>query len=205
MSLHFPDSWREVVADTSAIINLNATDRAIDILGIFPSVPLVTESVSVELEAGRERGHRDFQRLEELVDSGSCRVVSVGVGRGIFDSLTRGRAQGTVGDGEAATIAYAATHGRAALMDDRKARKICAERFPNITQIYTVELLLHPCVHKMLGKLGQIDSIVKALREARMRVPPEFRSRVVGLIGEDRAARCPSLPPEVRGTVIGPG
>ena len=205
MSLHFPDSWREVVADTSAIISLNATDRAIDILGIFPSLPVVTESVSAELEAGSERGYRDFQRLEALVEAGSCRVVSVGVGRGIFDSLTGGSARGTLGDGEAATIAYAAAHGRSALIDDRKARRICAQRFPNITKIYTVELLLHPCVREALGDLGQVDSIVKALQGARMRVPRELVSRVVGLIGEDRAARCSSLPPPVRRTVIGPG
>lgn len=203
MSLHFPDSWREVVADTSAIISLNATGRAIDILGIFPSVPLVTESVSVELEAGRERGHRDFQRLEALVRADACRVVSAGAGRGVFDSLIGGSAEGTLGDGEAATIAYASAYGSSVLIDDRKARRICAKRCPSVTRIYTVELLLHPCVRETLGDLAQIDSIVKALEEARMRVPSEFVSRVVGLIGEDRAARCSSLPPRVGRKVAG--
>jgi hypothetical protein len=41
------------------------------------------------------------------------------------------------------------------------------------------------------GPLG--DLVFNSLRNARMRVPAEFRDWVVALIGEDRARSCPSF------------
>ena len=202
MSNFLPDSWREVVADASAVINLNATDRAADLLRIFPSLPDVTRPVWAELQAGRDQGHLDFQRLEALVLTGSCRIVEVGEGASVYGALMEGGASDTLDDGEAATIAYAAAYGRCALIDDRKARRICTQRFPAITVIYTVELLLHRAARDALGEDGQADALTRALQEARMRVPYERISQVVDLIGEDRAARCPSLPEPLRRPTI---
>lgn len=193
-----PESWRRIVADTSAIINLNATGRAEEIFRLFPSPPVVTESVRFELQAGRNRGHRDITGLEALVCTGACRVVEIGKGATIQISLAEGRAQDTLGDGEAATVAYAAAYGRAAMMDEKKARRICAERFPGTAVVSTVDLLLHPAVRTALGQAGQADAIVAALQRARMGVPLERLHEVVALIGKDRAALCPSLPSSVR-------
>ena len=198
MSRFLPDSWREVVADTSAVINLNATGRAAEILRIFPSLPAVTESVRAELKTAGDRGRHDLERLEALASGGSLRIVNVGAGAAIYQSLIEGSAQETLDDGEAATIAYAAAYGRSAFLDDRKARRICSERFPGTPIIYTLDLLLDRCVRDALGEQGQTDAMFRALQEARMRVPFERVRQVVGLIGEDRAALCPSLPRSFR-------
>lgn len=194
MSHSLPESWREIVADTSAIINLNATGRAEEILALFASPPAVTESVRFELQAGRVRGHQDIVGLQTLVRRGACRIVEIGKGAAIQRSLVEGRAKDTLGDGEAATVAYAAAYGQAAMVDDKKARRICGERFPTISVVSTVELLLHPAVKSALGGDGQADAIVAALQRARMSVPTERVAEVVAVIGRDRAASCPSLP-----------
>ena len=175
-------------------MNVNATGRAEEIFGLFPSPPVVTESVRFELPAGRIRGHQDIVGLEALVRRGACRVVEIGKGAAIQRSLVEGRTKDTLGDGEAATVAYAAAYGQAAMMDDKKARRICEERFPAIPVVSTVELLLHPAVKRALGEDGQADAIVDALRGARMSVPRARVADVVALIGKDRAASCPSLP-----------
>ena len=198
MSHSLPESWREIVADTSAIINLNATGRAEEIFALFSSPPVVTESVRFELQAGRIRGHQDIVGLETLVRRGACRIVEIGRGAAIQRSLVEGRAGDTLGDGEAATVAYAAAYGQAAMMDDKKARRICEDRFPAIPVVATVELLLHPAVKSALGEDGQADAIVAALQRARMSVPMEWVADVVAMIGKDRAASCPSLPASAR-------
>lgn len=198
VSHSLPESWREIVADTSAIINLNATGRAAEILALFASPPVVTESVRFELQAGRDRGHQDIVGLEALVRHGACRIVEIGKGATIQRSLVEGRTKDTLGDGEAATVAYAAAYGRAAMMDDKKARRICEERFPATRVVSTAELLLHPAVKRGLGEDGQADAIVAALQRARMSVPRERVADVVALIGKDRAASCASLPASAR-------
>lgn len=189
-----PDLWRRVVADTSAIINLNATGCAEEIVRLFPSPPVVTESVQFELQAGRVRGHRDLASLERLVRAGACRVVAIGEGTKTHMSLVSGTAEGTLGDGEAATVAYAATYGYAALIDEKKARRICVERFPATAVVSTADLLLHSAVKTALGERRQTDAVVAALQGARMNVPTERLAEIVALIGRDRAALCPSLP-----------
>lgn len=64
--------------------------------------------------------------------------------------------------------------------------------------VSTVELLLHETVAMALGEKRQIDAVVSALQLARMRVPLDQIGRVVGLIGESRAASCASLPKAAR-------
>lgn len=198
MSHYLPESWREVVVDTSAIINLNATGCAVEIYRIFPTAPAVPEAVRSELRRGGQRAQTDLQHLEALVSAGACTIVEVGAGAEIERSLLEGRAEETLDDGEAATIAYAVVHGRAAILDDRKARRICTQRFPETPVIYTVDLLLHRAVRGLLGESGQANAIVAALQNARMRVPFERVPEVVTLVGRDRAASCPSLPASAR-------
>ena len=154
----------------------------------------MAEAVRSELQRGGHGAQADLKSLEALVRAGACEIVQVGVGAEIERSLLEGRAEETLDDGEAATIAYAVAHGRAVMLDDRKARRICTQRFPETQMIYTVDLLLHGSVRAVLGEGGQADAIVAALHGARMRVPFERGPQVVGLIGEERAASCPSLP-----------
>ena len=198
MSHSLPESWRRIATDTSAVINLNATGCAVDVLANFPAPLAVPASVRAELQRAGARGRAVCGGLEALAHAGSARIVEVGTGAPIYESLIEGRARETLDDGEAATIAYAVAHGYSVLMDDRKARRICSERFPETPMLYTVELLLHRCVRKALGEPGQVEAVFRALRAARMRVPFKWVSRVVDLIGADRACLCPSLPRSIR-------
>ena len=101
----------------------------------------------------------------------------------------------TLDDGEAATIAHALWRDAVALIDERKARRICAERFPRLRLASTVDVLLHSLVTDALGETGQRDAIFRALRDAKMQVvPPDRMQELVRRIGPVRAAACTSLP-----------
>ena len=188
----------EFVADASVIINLNATGRIERILRALSANLLVTENARVELMAGTARAHRDVKDLDRLVGVGLCSIVEVRGGAEVYESLVRGSAVETLDDGEAATIAHAVAHSKCALIDERKARRICAERFPRLEVVSTVELLLHPTVANALGQTESATAVFEALRGARMGVPIEHAGKVVSLIGEERAALCSSLPRSVR-------
>jgi hypothetical protein len=84
------------------------------------------------------------------------------------------------------------------MIDERKARNLCADRFPELQVVSTVDLLLHEIVAAALGRQGQIDAVVNALQLARMRVPPDQVNRVVTLIGDQSATSCRSLPRAAR-------
>ncbi len=185
-----------VVTDASVIINLNATRTAAAIIDCFPNRFLVTDTVRRELLTGGPRGHGSWEGLEALVHDGSIGLVELEPDDGpVYRSLVEGGFKETLDDGEAATIAYAVGQGAVALIDERKARRICADRFPTLRPASTVDVLCHDLVKWQLGETGQDDAIFLALRDARMQVVPRSRLReVVERIGTDRAAACPSLP-----------
>ena len=190
-----------LIADASVVINLNATDRAADIIKALGSPFFVTENASAELANGSTKGHRDYDRLHELIDTGFVRTLSMqSTGLRIYESLIEGSTAVTLDDGEAATIACAHEISGIALIDERKARAICRTSFPKLPVLCTAELLIHDLVADGLGGGGQVDALVKALTVARMRVPPELVVSVTHLIGSEWASKCPSLPKSARQT-----
>lgn len=191
-----------VVTDASVIINFNATRTAAAVIGAFPNRFLVTDTVRRELLTGGSRGHESWEGLEALIHDGPIELVALEPGdRPVYRSLVEGGFKETLDDGEAATIAYAVGRGAIALIDERKARTICADRFPTLRLASSVDVLYHGLVNRALGESGQRDAIFRALRDARMQVVPRDRLReVVERIGADRAAKCPSLPRWARTT-----
>ena len=193
-----------LVADASTIINLIATGCAPSIFRAVPNRMVVTEVIPVELNSGRARGRKDAGRLQELVSGGHLEVVRLGdVGWRHFEDLVTGPSTETLDDGEAATIAYAVERGATAILDERKATRICNVRFPRLRLASTVDILLHANVRDALGEQGLGDALFAALREARMMVFPHHREEVVRSIGRERAALCPSLPRSLRTPVRG--
>ncbi|MCY4660979.1 MAG: hypothetical protein OXF93_14365 [Acidobacteria bacterium] len=117
-----------VVADTSVVINLNATGCSEAILGALPNRCVVPEDVSLEFQAGRRTGRGDAAALAALVEQHLFEPARLGdVGMSHFAGLVGGAAADTLDDGEAATIACAVERSAIALIDDRKAIRICAE------------------------------------------------------------------------------
>jgi len=188
-----------LVADTSVAIALNATGCAADIFRALPHRFVIVDLVQAELEAGRERGHTAAGVIRSLIDSKHISVVSLGdVGLAYFEQLVVGPAAQTLDDGEAATLAYALEFNATAVIDERKALKICASRFGNLATATSFDLLGHSEVGRVLGTVRLAEAVFLALRDARVRVPDHHVAWVIGLIGPERALECRSLPRSAR-------
>jgi predicted nucleic acid-binding protein len=188
-----------VVADASTVINLNATGCAREVIQAIPNKVVVLDAVASELHEGRRRGRRDADLLGELVAARVVEVVDLEDSSGIhFERLVVGAAAMTLDDGEAATIAYAYSHDAVAIIDERKATRLCAEMYPTLRVGSTVDILAHPSVEQRMGKRMLAEAVFNALQNGRMRVFPRNVEWVVKLIGQERAAGCPSLPNSVR-------
>jgi predicted nucleic acid-binding protein len=193
------ESGSVVVADSSVMINLNASFRAADILDALPFRVVVTDIVASELQEDRRSGRQDAALLDTLVQAGRIGTVSLGdAALDIFANLVVGPAGDTLDDGEAATIAYAVEAGIPPVLDERKALRIYAARFSGPHALSTVDLFAEAAVEAALGRPGLGDAVFRSLQTARMRVAAERLSWVVALIGTERAVQCPSLPRTVR-------
>lgn len=193
------DPTVSVVADTSVVINLNATGFAQAILHALPNPFFVVEEVAIELEGGRRNGRKATDGLNALIAAGQVELVRLGSdGMRHFGELVSGPAADTLDDGEAATIAYALEHSATALFDERKANKICAERFGQLDTGCTVDVLAHSEIEAALGRMDLAEGVFNALYFGRMRVPPGHVGWVANLVGQDRIKKCKSLPKSIR-------
>ena len=111
----------------------------------------------------------------------------------LFLQLALAQPPDGLGDGEAATIAHALTSGASAVIDEKKATRIGAAKFPQLRLLSTLDLLSAPALAEALGGAALADALFSALIDARMGVPSQFRGWIVDVIGKERAAKCPSL------------
>lgn len=194
----FDDLATPIVADASVVINLIASGFAATILDTL-AVPLrVPSEVRAELERGRSRGREDADKLAGLMDDGKVAMVGLGAaGVRCFSTLVVGSAKDTLDDGEAATIAYGMEHDATILIDEKKATRICGERFSHLTVGSTVDLVGCADVRAQLGQ-DLPDAIFNMLHVGRMRVLPQHLDWVVEQIGPSRAAQCAALPARYR-------
>jgi predicted nucleic acid-binding protein len=189
------DPTAPVVVDASTVINLNATTYGPRILKAIPNPFIITDVVHGELLEDRRNARHDGQLVAELVASGLISVAKLDdLTESHFEDLVIGRGDATLDDGEAATIAYGVEKGAITLIDERKATRLCGERYPRLTVGNSLDVLAHGAVLAELGDDGTADAIFKALRLARMRVPPAALQWVMKLIGSERAAMCECLP-----------
>jgi len=195
-SAFLADPDRVLIADASVVIGLNASGHARRIMELTACRILVSDNAVSELAVGALFGHDDGAQLSALIADGVLdRVALKGSAAKIYEALIDGSYGETLDDGEAATIAIAAERGAVALLDERKAQRICRVHFPEVIQGCTAQWLL---AAGALGEALHVEAVVNALRRGRMRVPSEFTSAVVTLIGTEEAAKCPSLPRAIR-------
>lgn len=195
-----------VVADTSAAINLNATGRAAEILGALPNRLHMADIAVAELDIDKRNGRHDSKLIAELISKGLVVSTSLGsIALEHFETLVIGRSKDTLDDGEASTIALGLELSGAAIIDERKATRLCGERFPGLMIGCTMDILSHDAVLASLGRQGQSDAVYQALRDARMRIPTHYVDWVIDLIGRERSADCPSLPRSSRFSEQQPG
>lgn len=188
-----------LVLDASVVINLNATGCAAQILNALPNRIVVTELVADELDAGRAKGRTDADQLALLVSSSQIeRVALSSIAEGHFLDLVAGPGISTLDDGEAATVAWAVAHGGIPIIDEKKGIAICRTKFANMMVGSTIDVFLHNRVRDELGDTQLAQALYLALSIARMRVPDDRLTWVVGIIGQSRAATCNSLPERAR-------
>lgn len=193
------NSVAPMVADTSVVINLDATTHFGPILASLRNRLLIPTAVEIELRRGEMEGGHGENALWEFIASGRAEVVALTPdGLGQFRDLTSGLAAETLGDGEAATIACAHELNAIALIDERKGLRISAERFSSLAAATTLQVLAHPQVQTSLGRETLSEAVFNALTRARMRVPQEYHRWVVDLIGADNVRKCHSLPRSLR-------
>ena len=196
-SSSFPDlAGPDVVADTSVLINLDASGHAGAIIRATSGILLTTTNAFEELLQGERHGYSTAMELRTLQSEGVLRVVTLGSAEEeVYRRLIEGPAAQTLGDGEAATIAYAVQNKAVALIDEKKAKRICSERFGGIQVTTTTDVMLHSRAIQALGS-SHVEAMHAALKDARMHVPPEHVDDVVRLLGKCRSLDCPSLPPK---------
>ena len=188
----------DLVLDASVWINLLATGSAEEIFGALPQRLVVIGRTTTELLRHPLDGGRRGNPIDPYLESGSLEsVVLSGGALETFIELVGAAPPDDLGDGEAATLAHAHDVSSVAVIDERKARRISTERFPDLQVVSTVDLLRHDAVASALrGGLG--DAVLSALQHGRMRVPPVHEEWVIEQIGRDNARQCPSLPRRLR-------
>lgn len=182
-----------LVLDTSALINLHACSYGERVLQALPNDIVIPKTVAEELEkeTSRKGGERSF--LTSMAAKKALTVADMTDDEyELFGNLVAGPP--SLDDGEAATIAIAATRTLHPVIDERKGR-ICAAAPPfSLRPSWSLDLLDHPGVVKSLGDQAAQDAIYLALRDGRMRVPAQRSDDVIVRIGLGRALECSSLP-----------
>jgi predicted nucleic acid-binding protein len=147
-----------------------------------------------EIKGGAENGHGESAKLVELIDSGKLDVVELdNEALESFISIVSGSTSDSLGDGEAATLAFAHRNGLVAAIDEKKARRVAGESFGSLTIATTVDILAYAPVGLVLGKERLSKTVLDALRLARMQVWEPHFDWVVAQIGPANVPLCPSL------------
>lgn len=191
----FPDpAGRMLVADASVLINLDASGFAETIITASCGVLHATRNAVDEVIEGERRGYGNAGAMHSLEKRGLLRVVDIGnKEEPVYRALVEGTAARTLDDGEAATLAFAVENRAVALIDEKKAQRICEEQYRGTPVVTTTDMMLHSRVTAALGD-QHVTALHAALIHARMHVPPHLVETVVALLGNQRSLECPSLP-----------
>lgn len=182
-----------LVLDTSVLINLYACQYGERILSAIPNDVLVPEVVAGEL--GHEVSCRDheYSFLCALVESGIVELSSLSDAEyQIFHELTS--TAPTLDDGEAATIAIAASRHIRPVIDEKRGRARAIVLMQALTPYCSLDLFRHPKVIAALGNQTAVEALYLVLRDGRMRIPSESADEVIRHIGIDRSRDCTCLP-----------
>lgn len=180
-----------LVLDTSVLINLHACKYGERILAAIPNDILVPEIVAGELEHETSRRNGEHGFLYSLVANGTVTLAPLTEAEyEIFYELTS--IAPSLDDGEAATIAVAATRNFLAVIDEKRGRaRVLAKAR---AACWSLDIFRHPAALATLGDQSAIDALYLALRDGRMRIPPESADSVIGIIGIERSRDCTCLP-----------
>lgn len=188
------DSDSTLALDSSVVINLLATQRARHILRALSRPILIADNVVREIDQGGANGRAEVDMLRQMIADETVQMIELsGQALTCFFSLVAGSAAESLGDGEAATLAVAYTQHASAAIDEKKATRISAARYPAVRLATTFDILVHDTVRSAIGQDALAEAVFQALKEARMQVREHQFERVLGLIGHDNVMSCTSL------------
>lgn len=187
------DDLTPLVLDTSVLINLYACTFGKQALAALPNDIIVPDIVIQELAHETSKNNGEHQFLESLISQGHIQSAPLNDGEwSVYERLITETP--SLGDGEAATIAVAATQGFLPVIDDGKGRSQAIKIIPSKSPAWSLDIFMHPNVEAELVNGQHIEAIHLALRNGRMRIDDARCDAVVNLIGVDRALYCNSLP-----------
>jgi len=182
-----------LVLDTSVLINLHACKYGERIVTAIPNDILVPDIVAGELEHETSRRNGEYSFLHALVADGIVTLVSLTDAEyRIFHELTS--TSPALDDGEAATIAIAASRHLRPVIDERRGRTRASTLMQALTPYWSLDLFRHPTVVAALGDEPALEALYHALCDGRMRIPSETADDVIALIGMERSRDCTCLP-----------
>ncbi|MCM2438499.1 DNA-binding protein [Agrobacterium vitis] len=182
-----------LVLDTSVLINLHACKHGERILTAIPNDIVVPEIVAGELEHETSRRNGEHSFLHGLVTGGIVTLANItDVEYEIFHELTS--TSPSLDDGEAATIAVAASRCLLPVIDERKGRTRAGILMKARPPGWSLDLFCHPTAIADLGDQPAVEALYLALRDGRMRIPSERADDVIALIGLERSRSCTCLP-----------
>ncbi|OQW90796.1 MAG: hypothetical protein BWK78_06175 [Thiotrichaceae bacterium IS1] len=182
---------QRLVIDTSVLINLIASDDITKILTGLSSEILITESVSRELKKHPKDGRECGPLLSSLIERGLLKPVKLLPNAlELYLDLTF-----ELGDGEASVIAYTVTQNQCAVViDERKARRICQERFQLSPILCTMDLFQEYFFRMKPNEQKFRQLLFNAVKIGRMRILiEEHEIWVQEILGTNLIQQCPSL------------
>ena len=155
-----------IVADTSAVINLNASGCAAAVLQALPNRMVLTDTVLAELRTDKRTGRDDAKLIRSLIDADLVAVAALAdLKKDHFSALVAGPAAETLDDGEAATVAYALEMNAVAIIDDGKAVALCSRKYPKLVVASTVDVFAHDAIVTALAHGRLSDAVYAALQK----------------------------------------
>jgi predicted nucleic acid-binding protein len=182
-----------LVLDTSVLINLHACIYGARILSSVPNDIIIPDIVARELEHETSRRSGEYSFLNSLIATGVvARANLTEAEYELFRTLTS--TSPSLGDGEAATIAIATTRRFMPVIDERRGRTRAGTLMQARAPGWSLDLFRHPVAIAALGDQLATNALYLALRDGRMRIPPESADSVIAIIGMERSRECTCLP-----------
>lgn len=187
------DNRYPLVLDTSVLINLHACKYGEQILGAIPNDIIISEIAAKELEHETSRRDGGYSFLQTLVAGEVLKIAKLTDEEyELFHSLTS--TSPSLDDGEAATIAVAASRRFMPVIDERKGRSRAGTQIRDCMPVWSLDFFYHPNVVAALGDQLAIEALYFALRYGRMRIPLESADSVIARVGTERSRDCTCLP-----------
>lgn len=175
--------FEQVCFDASALINLLGSGVPGEILSAAGSRSVATTQVCREVKRYPFDGEQSSGPLIPILEGGFLEVLDLDdAAIDLFLGLVGAKPPDDLDDGEASTIAYGVTRAAVVVIDERKGRRICRERFPQLQILCSLDLFRF--YSEVCGDIGKFrGALAGAIKRARMHVPPSYRQWVLDMLG----------------------